>query len=720
MLLTGMILVVFYPKVIFHPQSYLLADGGDALKNYYCFLWHVHHDSSLVNYSGSNYPFGEHHGYTDGNPLLSGLLRLLPVLTPWAVGIYHVSVFLSFLICALLVFRILKLMGVRDVYAVTAAVGITVLCPQSLRLPGHFTLSYAFCLPLTIYLILKQEQSFQKKYRIWLPVTLFLWFFIHPYLGLICSALTLLFHLFALFASRQVSRKQRTILAFQAIIPLSCYYLFMLFTDHHSDRVAVPFGFSWFRASPETVFVASHPPFRHLLSQLIPIHRQIHEGLAYIGILSVAALPVLLAIILLRRKAVIRHITGDPLRLNFFLLNLAAGCLLLFAMGWPFCLGLEWLQDYAGPLRQFRSPARFAWPFYFCITIGVSALVANHLLKRQAPALKLTVTTGLLLLFCLEGLPYHHRQAKTMQVKNPFLSAQSDPELDSLIRIARQKSFSALLPLPLVHSGSDYYDLPGNSQTTRAAQICAFHTGIPLMAGLTGRSSLTEAAKIIQLVGDPLIPRDIGPDLPVNGHFLMLACPGSISAEEEFLVAKGKLLVKTSHFELREITTEQLVSNTPVSINTPDSSVWFRYNSLHALPGGCFTGNAKRNNRLFSILPGRLLKDSLYTLSFWYRSERNLDLESTVSVRQDSASAKNRILASVNVKTVPHIKNGCLLVKLNFRCTNSKSKIDVEIDGNSDREQLFFIDRLLLRLTNSTICNVDENGRVNNVNTIDL
>ena len=68
------VLFYFYKEVIQHPGNYLFGGGGDAVKNYFTFAWHVKYDESWLHFAGSNYPYGEHVCYTDGHPIVSLLL----------------------------------------------------------------------------------------------------------------------------------------------------------------------------------------------------------------------------------------------------------------------------------------------------------------------------------------------------------------------------------------------------------------------------------------------------------------------------------------------------------------------------------------------------------------------------------------------------------------------------------------------------------------------
>ena len=60
--------------LLWHPNHYLFATGGDGLKNYFTAAWYVRYDNWL-HFTGINYPFGEHITYTDAQPLLAYVLR---------------------------------------------------------------------------------------------------------------------------------------------------------------------------------------------------------------------------------------------------------------------------------------------------------------------------------------------------------------------------------------------------------------------------------------------------------------------------------------------------------------------------------------------------------------------------------------------------------------------------------------------------------------------
>lgn len=713
---TFLTLAFFYSPILFHPQDYLFNDSGDAVKNYYCYAWHVQNDTSFIHYDGTNYPFGEHHAYTDGNPLLSNVLRAIPFVRDYSIALFNLSLVVSFLLCSVLLFKIFKLLGTEDIYAVVASVGITILCPQSLRLFGHFTLAYSFSLPLVIYLLLKQEKETEKnKYAYLLALTNLLLLFIHPYLGMIAAALIFLYQfIYLVFDFKSILVRLKW-MGLQVAAPFLLYLAYAKLPDTHADRVAISYGFSYFTSSIETIFISTHKPFRHFLSQIYPIKGQNTEGIAYIGILCVFTIPCLIFLAIKNRKKNLLWLNADPLRKKYFILFTASFCLLIFSMGAPFQSLTEWLADHMKFLHQFRARGRFAWAFYFVVTIGISALVANRFLKTAHPIVKRVVTVLLLLLFFVEGIPYHYKLSKSLIVKNCFDPRNVEPELTQILAVIKGKKAQALIPLPYFHIGTDYYNIPGSDKIIRASLIVSYHSRTPIMAGLTGRNSLSEAEKLIQIVSDEKIELSIKKNIPSDQPFLLLYSKEQLSEEESALLVKGKILSETESFILKEISYAKLFSGSTNSI--PQTGVrknnfllsyesYFHFESFENLPGKRFTGTARGRNTVFIIEPNRLQKDSAYSLSFWYQARERLDLDNVLSVIEINGKDSS-VLASKNIKSMLTVRDQRVFARLNFKVVHPEHKLVVQLNGISDREKVFYVDDLMLRAKNNRVYEVD-------------
>jgi hypothetical protein len=196
LLLSAFFLFIIYSDILKAPNHFLFADSGDGIKNYYTYAYHIKNDSSYVYFEGMNYPFGELHVFTDGNPFLANSVKLLkeifPQIQDYSIGIYNVFMLWSFSVAALFLYLILFELTKDGLWSISGALAIMILSPQILRAGGHFSLVTFFTFPVTYYLNIKR---FRKTYfkHIYLLITTLSWFFIHPYLGMISALFTFLF-----------------------------------------------------------------------------------------------------------------------------------------------------------------------------------------------------------------------------------------------------------------------------------------------------------------------------------------------------------------------------------------------------------------------------------------------------------------------------------------------------------------------------------------------
>ncbi|HWY38028.1 MAG TPA: hypothetical protein VNY73_05685, partial [Bacteroidia bacterium] len=219
-------LVYFYAPVLFHPSQYIFGDKGDSIKNYFSYEWHIQHDHSFVDYTGTNYPFGEQHSYTDGNPLLSNLLKALPFFKGQSIAIFNLSLLFSIVVTALLLFGILKEFKVVNGFAILAAIGIAILNPQTNRLTGHFTLAYSFFIPLVIYLlILFETRDRKRRYNLYICFVLVCSFFVHPYMGMILATMLFLYHVTKCLVFYRDIKQQFFPFFIQSVFPVLFYFI---------------------------------------------------------------------------------------------------------------------------------------------------------------------------------------------------------------------------------------------------------------------------------------------------------------------------------------------------------------------------------------------------------------------------------------------------------------------------------------------------------------
>jgi hypothetical protein len=712
--LISLFIVYYYSPIVLHPSKYILNDKGDAIKNYFCYEWHVQNDTSTNNYIGTNYPYGEHHGYTDGNPLLSNSIRLFSFLKPYSIPIFNITLMLSFVLCSIILFKIFKLFELSDWFSTISSLGVTILCPQVFRIGGHFALSYSFCLPLTIYILLK-HQSGQKNnyYTFLLFLTLTLLFFVHPYLGMICNATVFLFWIFEFFFDLRNIRIKLVHFFIQAIFPSLIYLIYIKTTDIHPDRSSDPYGFLYFTAKIETVFISTLPPFRHILSQIYKIKGQNWEGIAYVGVTSLLAILFSFFLVLKRRNEILNAISRNSNYRTLFLLILSSFVLLLFSMGYPFKWNLENLLDYFSFVKQFRAPGRFAWAFYFITTLFSAILISKYFIRFQNKFTRNIICSSILLLFVVEGIPYHTSIAKNLFVPNCFDKRNLSAEFNEIIKKANELKAQAIIPLPFFHIGSDYYYWEGTQKIKTFSFILSYHSKIPLTACLTPRASISESRNTIQLFGNNFENKELENKIPMDKPFLILFSKENLNDDESIFLSKGELIFESENYILKKISPKIIFANKSEEkikfFNSHKDSLiykqkhyitsdsYFQYINYDSLSQKIYSGLSNKPNLLFEIPKNSLEKNKEYEISFWYYSNSAKELFNILKIQEQTSDSLVTI-SERNINSMPNTDGHRTLAKLSFVPKNNSNKIEIILQS-SDKiaENHFSIDNLLIR-----------------------
>ncbi len=520
LVITSVMLFVFYGEVIKHPGNFLFGGGGDAVKNYFTFAWHVKYDESWLHFAGSNYPYGEHVCYTDGHPIVSLLLGNFDIVKNNPVATLNLLMLFSHIIGVFVVFRLIKLWGASRFIAALGSLSIIWLQPQIFRMEGHLSLSHVWVIPLCLLLVTKFWNKRTNLNFSLLLLYSFLVFFLHPYLGMMISMIPMCLGVCIFLAARFKPQDKGYWLKMlvAGIGPVVLYLLFMKATDSHRDRPDIATGFLNFISGVDKVFVPNHPPFRHLISQIIKVEGQEWEAWAYVGVATMLILLISLPMRIWKGPAIDQK---DP----FIRLILASSIIiLLFSFGFPFAYGLEALLDKLTYVQQFRAPGRFAWVFYFTVIPFVFLILhgwSQRLLQTKFKAFAIIIPLMTFGLFIVEG--YEAQKGVAIRVcshsnylENPELAnvqkALADPKL---------KSTKAIVPLPFFHFGSDFIGVNANDTTRVEAMSLALISRIPLVASANPRASLTESRNILNLFGPAISAKNLLSDLDSNTTFYL-------------------------------------------------------------------------------------------------------------------------------------------------------------------------------------------------------
>ena len=382
---------------------------------------------------------------------------------------------------------------------------MALLAPQIFRISGHYALAYSFVIPLAIWFWLWQQQKPSYKKDLVIGLSIALASLIHFYFFALMAFGLVLAHLVNFLTPKRPLPKQ-FIFSFlgQIVLPFFLLQVWLALTDSVTDRPNSPYGFLAYRAFWESIFLPVGKPLGTFINHNITQIRDVSwEGIAYLG-LPASLFTVFYLVALPIKKF---RITGNSQMFSF---NIAAVLLLLFAMGFPFLLNLQWLVDYTGPLKQFRGIGRFGWIFYYAINIACFLWI----FKRHWPKIWQSV---LFYGFVISIMIY---EVNVVHSK-PFYQQNSSAGLYQKNTIVNANEFDAILPIPFFHTGSEniWYG-PEGSAILKYSFETSIQTGLPILGVQMSRTSLSQTIKSLKLV------------------YNQDSIPPTISLEENYLLVK--------------------------------------------------------------------------------------------------------------------------------------------------------------------------------------
>lgn len=551
LLLTSFCIYFYYfPGVFLSPNSVLSSINGDALKNYYTYLYHIKNDQGFVHFAGMNYPYGEHVAYTDSHPFLTLILHYLPFTHRYLIGILHVLIFGSYILTPLIISRVLHRLGLDRSSGFFISMGLTLLSPQFFRIyAGHYSMSYPLIIPLSVLLLLNYFRSPSWKWA-WL---LFLFHiinvFVHMYpaFGLCVFAATAIVLSWVFGEKRSSFLKTSVHLFVAALLPLLLFKLFLVTTDHHLQRPALPYGFE---ASVTTFGSLLVPyfggPFAALLSGIFKTAPGAFEGYCYLGF-GLILLTVLVVALL---PFVYRKINFNK---ELLALLIASFLLLLFAFGAHLPLTGKTNET----LNQFRALGRYSWFFYYMLPFFVFVTL-YHTLKQMAPGKKAGIIFGLLsTLFFIANLAEVNTLFYTYRgyfhFRNFFNEQLLNSEEQCLIAAMKQQPLQAIIPLPTYNVGSEIYDrsvTPYMDASLLLSTLYSYHTGLPIVSAQLSRNPIAETEQVISILNTYQKDRPVLALLNQK-PFAILKSRSPLMPDEDRLLKHTRMLAKGDSLELR-------------------------------------------------------------------------------------------------------------------------------------------------------------------------
>lgn len=739
LMLGFLVLNSFYHDVLFAPNKHVFNPSGDGLKNYFTSAYFIKNNQSLSSFDGMNYPFGESVMYTDGHPALSYFLKTLSVVIPDIdtniIGILNTIMMLSFLLTAFVIYRIFKLLNFHTYFASFSAVALTFLSPQSFRLQGHYSLSYSFCIPLTILLLLKISQN-QKPLLNTILLTLnnLLWFFIHPYLGLMTAGTSLLFSVltFVNFKKQKNKITKRSIgtIFLSGLLPILIFLSVSKLLDNHEYRPTNPYGIHEYHATFESVFLPNRPPFKQNIQQFYEYDGTTSwEGVSYIGIISF----VLIFIYLMRSIKV----SFENSKIIFFndwlphthLRNLVLTSILFmfFSMLLPFRWGFEDLVDQLSFLKQFRALGRFSWVFYYVTGITVLYIINQHinnLLSRNIRKWAYALIVGVPFLYLSEGFAYHREISKSIAESDNIFSLKRSPEnIKEAVKFIKKRKYQGLIPLPYYHIGSDNYGKGGSEKSMQLSMILSFQSGTPLVSSHLARTSLKETRDLFQLFSESHTTKKLSKHISSDLPFLILHSKDYLVPNEIELLNRAIKLEDYGDFALYEITKQTLFADSKLEEEklfldkknlhkqtnywvTDTTKFYFHKSFDHSEKDTSYVGggkkmSAKNYNVLFSTKNMPLKRNTNYEVSCWvhvgnssnYYGQDNMNYRLFLEEQKPEKTNWIKIVSPGESMT---IDGSWSQIKFRF-WANENTEYKIFLFDTEDSEQIIYADEFLIR-----------------------
>ncbi|HQH18696.1 MAG TPA: hypothetical protein PKZ43_04010 [Bacteroidales bacterium] len=742
-------LFIFYNQILLSPNSYIIGGSIDALKSVYSSIYHIY-DKFSFHFTGTNYPYGENFLFTDCQPVITSLIKIssyvFPSVLSYEVGIINYLLLLSIFFTSIFLYFILVKYNVNRFFAAFCAFFITVLSPQIFRLTAHPFLSYSLSIPLTWFLFMKYNESKKKwKWTVINAINILFWFFIHTYLGMINVFLFLLFYilkyLWNIKKNKKIHLPFTAQIILQYIIPVLIFWIIVSTSDNFTGRSTNPYGFLLFNAEIETVFLPTDEPFKPIIQKFIKIPDQNWEGWSYIGITSDFILLLLFVFVILsffnkRYKEFLNSVFENK---SILILFISSILVLLYSMGFPFILNLQWLADKYPIIKQFRTLGRFAWAFFFVSTIICTYFCWRfyEILKEKKNILRF-VFLILPILYFFEGLPYHKKIAtESIKTINYFNTKYCPEQFKEGLAKINPEDFQAIIPLPYYCGGSDNFGrgVPDGNQIYLISEVFSFYKQMPIMTQHATRTSIWQAKNLMQLLSPGYYQKNILTDLKSQKKFLIIYSNGSLNDYEQYYFEKSNLIYKNDQYSLCSLDFNTLFENTAKEEITnfnrichllkkkngflvSDTSSFIYFHDFEEMQNdtsiegkGAYSGKLKDYNKFGEIPPNTLNTEKEYIASFWmYNNGENYgqDMVSSLAIIQEGEGEGSEWTVVIDPCTSQCINGNWSLVELKFKIKDASHLIAILIKGKDNSKKPIYVDNLLVRESNSIIYKVIE------------
>jgi|GEM_PF-1984808 hypothetical protein len=643
----SLVFSLYFKGLMLTPNLKAPTFGGDGLTIHYNLQYHAAYGEGAY-LDAQYFPHQESIFMTDAQALVAVIMAWLrpvfPGLSDYATGISNVLIFWSNPLAALLLFLILRRVGVRWPLALIGGCLIAMLSPQILRqLGGQYTLGFTFLLPLLVW----YQLTYNKGKRYWLKslavaAVVILVGINNPYLYAVSIGLLLgsagAGILLRFFERTRLPWQQLLSWIVVSLLATVAIFLTLHHFDQVEDRVRVPFGFfkniaSWGGLlSDQSTF-----PYEGVRAVLPGLKEPFRENRIYMGLVPICFIIAGLFVMLVPawRKKYLKEV---PARLLVLLAGVLPG--LIFAFGLPFIHVEEWTYEHLGSILQFRAPVRFGWPAFYLA--GIVAVYGLHLIYERGKAWWRIILVALtLVLWMVEAHQFLLGSLDDHLGPNAFTPSALDQQRTMAATLGIDTAtFSSIYLLPTENGWSDKIHQPGSWRSNHDGYKLSLATSLPLLNGKLSRVSLDWVLRSLQIVSHPLIEKPLLDEIPADKDILLLASAENELARREMeLLAVADTLLSNEQLILarispaalrqrtdkaRRIAAADTTANTPLLRFAPDNTTdraFFGKGSRLVQPGWTdlhtFPADTLQLNKLTNEVSAE------YELSLWAFADKS-------------------------------------------------------------------------------------------------
>jgi hypothetical protein len=568
----------FFTPIIGRLNHIMLASGGDGIKNYFTYLYFIKYDSG-THFTGMNYPFGENMVFTDNMPALAWPISKFKIWFPgivnYGLAIMHSTFIIAYFLCSFYVFKILRLFNVKGWWLLASSIFIAYFSPQFWRIFGHFGLGLPCFFPMAIYWLMQYDRSTKYKYLIYTYCTIAIFTFLHVYYLAFALILIGAYSFAMLIARGRFSKKIRKIVPVSLVIifAILTFKIYLKLTDTITDRPVFPIGYlGAVTTSPQILTSKFNFIGRYVFSWLLggEVSGEA-EGYCYPGLITILCVIYLVfrviksIVIRIRKKT---KVPTHPVR-NYRKWLIVALLALLFSMGVPFIWGLDFLIDYFSALRQFRSLGRFAWIFYYLMSIYSSVFLYRWFLRMQLKGHQkryIVLAASIAAIWLIEWNGYGQSIRSQSEVVSDNYKNFMPPEQGNWIMWLRNKGYSprnfqASAGIPYFHIGSEKLGLQNNDypRTMFLGSQIADETGIGMMNVMMSRTSWSQTFEQVRFFDGPFTGKKIAQRLNDKPLLLFVNKNVMLSSGESYMLRYGKFIGNVADIDLYSFTVSDML-----------------------------------------------------------------------------------------------------------------------------------------------------------------